>query len=487
MALTAERAHWGSRLGFVLAAAGSAVGLGNIWRFPYTVGENGGGLFVLVYIACILLIGLPVLMAEVFMGRTAQSSPVGAFRNLSNPKSPWMTFGWMGVIAAFVILSFYSVVAGWCMHYTWISVTQTFDGMSAEEIDGMFEAVSGNPAISTMWHLIFMGITISIVVAGLKEGIELWVKILMPILLLLLLILLGYSIQSGGFADGLHYLFTPNPDKFDWGKSSLAALGQGLFTLSVGMGALITYGSYLRKDDDLTATTTTVGGVDTVIALLAGMVIFPIVFAAMLDPAGGPGLVFVMLPIAFSDMGATGMLLAPAFFLLLTFAALTSAISLLEVATAYFIDERGWTRTKGALGTGGLIALLGIPSAIAGGSKLFGESTAEFTSKMPLLFGSDGVDWFGVMDYFAQSWLLPLGALGISLFVGWRVPSNSREAGFKTGSSLKWLYPGWVILLRFVIPIIIFVLFLNEIGTIDWITGLFSGENGELLDVAENG
>jgi NSS family neurotransmitter:Na+ symporter len=472
--MQAQRAHWGSRLGFVLAAAGSAVGLGNIWRFPYVVGENGGGLFVLAYILCIALIGLPVLMAEVFIGRTAQNSPVGAFRALSRPGSPWIIFGWIGVAAGFVILSFYSVVAGWCMDYAWFSVTTTFNDMPAEAIAARWDELATDPARSTMWHLIFMAITVSIVIAGIKQGIELWVKILMPLLFVLLLILLGYAITSGHFADGLRYLFTPNPEKFHPGRSTLAALGQGLFTLSVGMGALITYGSYLKKDDDLTGTSLSVGLLDSCIALLAVLVIFPILFAATLAPDGGPGLVFVTLPNAFSTM-TFGSLLAPAFFILLTFAALTSAISLLEVTTAYFIDERGWTRTKAALGTGGLIAILGIPSAISGGSALFGEGMTELTSKMPVLFG-EGTSWFGVMDYLAESWLLPLGALGISLFVGWRMPNDLRETGFKTGSNFGWLYPGWVILLRFVIPIIIFILFLQAIGVLDAIVNLFTAE-----------
>jgi len=460
------RAQWGSRLGFILAAAGSAVGLGNIWRFPYVVGENGGGLFVIAYVLCILLIGLPVFMAEVFMGRATQRSPVGAFRAMSKPGSPWMIFGWMGVAAGFVILSYYSVVAGWCMHYTWLSITTTFNGMSPEQIATTWTGLASSPALCTMWHLIFMAITVSIVVAGIKDGIELWVKILMPLLLVIMLILFVYALQSGKFVEGLAYLFTPDQTKWHWGRSTLAALGQGLFTMSVGMGALITYGSYLRKDDDLTGTSVSVGLVDTAIAMFAVMIIFPILFAAALDPASGPGLVFVTLPVAFSTMTG-GMLLAPLFFLLLTFAALTSAISLLEVTTAYFIDERGWPRAKAALGTGGLIALLGIPSAVAGGSVLFGEEVTRATSQFPMIFGENGKNWFDVFDYLAESWLLPLGALGISVFVGWGVADHLRQKEFEQGATMPWLYPGWVILLRFVIPLTIALMFLNGIGVIN--------------------
>lgn len=352
-----------------------------------------------------------------------------------------MGVGWLCVITAFVILSFYSVIAGWCMHYAWISVTTTFENMSPQDIQAMQGELMSSPGLSTMWHLVFIGLTVSIVVTGIREGIEMWVKILMPVLVILLLVLLGYAIREGEFARGMAFMFTPDFDTFTWG-TVLSAIGQGLFTLSVGMGALITYGSYLKEDDDLTGTTLSVGGIDTVMALLAGMVIFPILLLAALDPQDGTTLVFVTLPNAFADMQG-GMLLAPAFFILLTFAALTSSISLLEVATAYFIDERGWSRTKAALGTGGVVAILGIPSAIAGGSMLFGDGMESIV----------GMNWLGFFNYLQGDWMLPLGALGIALFVGWRVPNNAREAGFKSGSSCVWLYPGWVILLRFIIPI----------------------------------
>ena len=465
-----QRAQWGSRFGFILAAAGSAVGLGNIWRFPYVVGENGGGLFVLAFIACIALVGLPVFMAEVLLGRATQSSPVGAFRRLSKPGSPWMIFGWMGVAAGFVVLSYYSVVAGWCMHYAWLSVTTTFNGMTPDEIKATWEGVATNPQLCTFWHLIFMVITVSIVVAGVKEGIELWVKILMPMLLVIMGVLFVYALQSGKFWEGVQYLFVPDFSKWEWKRSLLEALGQGMFTMSVGMGALITYGSYLRKTEDLTSTSLTVGVVDTMVGLAAVLVIFPILFAAALEAGSGPGLVFVALPNAFSQMTG-GMLLAPLFFLLLTFAALTSSVSLLEVATSYFIDERGWSRSKAAWGTGGLIAILGIPSAISGGSVLFGTELANFTSQFPILFGVDGKNWFDCFDYLASNWLLPLGALGTSLFVGWNLPSDFRATEFKQGSNMTWLYPGWVILLRFIVPLIIILVFLNGIGLIDYLFG----------------
>lgn len=460
-----ERAHWGSRLGFVLAAAGSAVGLGNIWRFPYATGENGGGLFVLTYLACIALIGLPIMMAEIFIGRTSQKSPVGAFRALSRPGSAWMSVGWLGVVTAFVVLSFYSVVAGWSMHYAWLSITEGFAGRSADEMNELFGALYSSPALSTMWHLIFMALTISIVVAGVRNGIEVWAKILMPTLFFILLLLFVYAISSGGFARGVQYLFVPDFSKFK-ATSVLEAVGQAFFTLSLGMGAILTYGSYLRKDDDLVATATTVTVLDTAVAILAGLVLFPILFAADMEATEKVGLAFISLPVAFAEMPG-GIFLGPAFFLLLTFAALTSAVSLLEVATAYFIDERGWTRTKASLATGGAIMLLGIPCAVSGSSILFGSGTMEVTAS---IFGEgEGKNWFDLLDYLATNWMLPLGGLGIATFVAWRVGDAAREQAFKAGSKWGAMYWGWVMLLRYIVPIAVVFVFLYSIGALDWL------------------
>lgn len=455
--MAAERAHWGSRLGFVLAAAGSAVGLGNIWGFPYITARNGGGLFVILYLVCVAAVGLPIMMAEVFIGRTAQNSPVGAFRSLSRPASPWMGVGWMGVFAAFVILSFYSVVAGWSMYYVWLSVIDGFAGRSPDEITAIFGSAHANEELNALWHVIFMCLTVGIVAAGIKRGIELWSRILMPLLFVLLLILAVYAMTRGGFGEGFRFVFGFHADKFT-ATSTVDALGQAFFSLSLGMGALITYGSYLRPDEDLVSTSIFIGAVDTGVALLAALVIFPILFTAGLSEEQGVGLAFISLPIAFSEMPG-GAVLAPLFFLLLTFAALTSAISLLEVATAYFIDERGWSRAKAALVTGGGITILGIPSALSGGPGMFGEGFKSFTS-----WWGGGQTWFEVMFTVSYNWMLPLGGLGIAMFVAWRVGGAAREQGFKAGSSLGKLYWGWVALLRYIVPIAVILILLNAIG-----------------------
>ena len=455
----AQRGQWGSRIGFVLAAAGSAVGLGNIWSFPYRTGENGGGLFVIVYLLCVALIGLPVMMAEIFIGRTAQNSPVGAYRTLSRPGSPWLGLGWLSVVAAFIILSFYSVIAGWSLHYFWLSITQTFNDRTPEEIGAIFGALAGDPELCTLWHIIFMVLTISIVVAGIHQGIEAASKVLMPALFICMLVLLVYAMVKGNFVEGLKFVFAPDLSEFRW-SSVVAAMGQAFFSLSLGMGALITYGSYLKKDDDLISTSITVCGLDTLVALLAAVILFPILLAAGQETDQGPGLVFATLPIAFSEMPG-GTVLAPIFFLLLSFAALTSSISLLEVATAYFIDERGWSRTKATLGTGGAILVLGIPSAIAAGSALFGDGVASFTD---LFYAGDGKNWFETLVDMTFNLMLPLGGLGIALFVAWRVDAVIREQGFKAGTRLGRLYWGWVQLLRWIVPLAVIFVLLNALG-----------------------
>ena len=451
-------------MGFILAAAGSAVGLGNIWRFPYITGENGGGLFVIVYVLCVALIGLPIMMAEIFIGRTAQNSPVGAIRSMSQPRSPWMGLGWLSVVAAFVILSFYSVVAGWSMHYLWLSVTKSFTNMTTDEIGDIFGALHGNAGLNVLWHVIFMCLTIGIVIAGVKRGIEFWSRILMPALFLLLLVLLVYAMTTDGFGSGFSFVFGFHAEKFRPAQSTLAAMGQAFFSLSLGMGALITYGSYLRQQESIVSTSIIVSALDLAVALLAALILFPILFAADLDPDQSVGLAFVSLPIAFSQMPG-GALLAPAFFILLTFAALTSAISLLEVATAYFIDERGWSRVKATLTTGGGVLILGIPSALSGGDGFFGEGMKADTE--PMFGAGAGKSWFDLLDYFSNNWMLPLGGLGIAAFVAWRVGSDVREQGFKAGTRLTALYWGWVQLLRYLVPIAVVLVMLNALGVFD--------------------
>ena len=455
-----QRGQWGSRFGFVLAAAGSAIGLGNIWKFPYVTGENGGGLFVLIYLIAVAFVGLPIMMAEVYIGRTTQLSPVGAFRKLAGRGSLWIAIAWMGVSCAFIILSYYAVVAGWTVYYVWLSATGAFAGQDAETISGIFGRVYADPTLNVIFLTLFMGATMGIVVGGIKQGLERWVRLLMPALFVMLLALLVRATTTGSFGTALEFVFFPHFDKLTPG-GVLEALGQAFFSLSLGMGALITYGSYLRKDDDLVATTITIAGLDTAMALMASMVLFPFMFAAGLEPAAGPGLVFVTIPIAFSQM-AGGAFWSTIFFLLVAFAALTSTISLLEVAASYFIDELGWSRLRATLTCGLSILALAIPSGLSGGAGFFGAGFQELTE--PLFGPGQGKNWFDTFDYVASNWLLPVGGLGIAALVAWRVGDQAREEGFKAGSPLGSMYWGWVLFLRYVVPVAVGAVFLHAIG-----------------------
>jgi len=467
--MTMERAQWGSRLAFILAAAGSAIGLGNIWKFPYITGMNGGGWFVLIYLACIALVGMPIMMAEVFLGRSTQKSPVGAFRAHSRPGSPWLGAGWLGVAAGFIILSYYSVVAGWSMHYAVLSARGTFTGMSAEQVGAVFSSgvaeapgVFENATLNVAWHIVFMAITIGIVIAGVKAGLERASKVMMPLLFLIIIAMLVRAIGMDGFGRAAQFVFGFHADDLT-AAGVLEALGHSFFTLSLGMGAMITYGSYLKRDADLVTTSATVAVLDTSIALMACLVIFPIIFTFGMEPGRGPGLVFVSLPIAFGQISG-GAIWATAFFVLLFFAALTSAISLLEVTVSYFIDERGWSRAKATLACGIAITILGVPSALSGGSALFGPKFQSFTATF---MGEDrGMNWFDFFDYVASNWMLPLGGLFIALFVAWRVGGAAREQGFRSGTRFGRLYWGWVFLLRFIVPVGVVAVFLHAIGVI---------------------
>jgi NSS family neurotransmitter:Na+ symporter len=458
----ARREHWSGRLAFILAATGSAVGLGNIWKFPYITGMNGGGWFVLIYLACVLTVALPIMVAEILIGRSTQKSPVMAFRKLGGERGLWQGVGWLGVAAAFVILSYYSVVAGWTLHYSWLALSQGFAGMDAAAIGELFGQVHADPGINLFWHGVFMTATIAIVVAGVHQGVERWNRILMPLLFLMIVALVLRAAGTEGFAPALDFVFGAHGDRLT-PAGVLEALGHSFFTLSLGMGAMLTYGSYLRARDDIVATSLAVGGLDTLISLLACMMVFPIIFVAGLEPGAGPGLVFVTLPVAFGQLPG-GALWALVFFVLLAVAALTSAISLLEVAVSHFIDWHRWPRRRAAFVIGGIIFLLGIPSALSGGTRLFG---GDFQAATAVLLGEgQGRNWFDFFDYLASNWMLPLGGLGIALFVAWRMGDHAREQAFKAGSRFARLYWGWVWLLRYIVPVGVVAVFLHPLGVL---------------------
>jgi NSS family neurotransmitter:Na+ symporter len=581
-----ERAHWGSRFGFILAAAGSAVGLGNIWKFPYITGTNGGGWFVLIYLACILLVGLPILVAEIAIGRAAQAQPVIAFERLKGRPTGWSIIGWMGLVASFLILSFYIVVAGWSVDYTvkhlvdfgrpireaaitesleYEAVTpieemrQTLFDARVEKLsapgiaaarnrvapsvlaryDAVKNAMEGTndtdvptevrlaillsdpemavaveaydrevaPGIalakaeaaetarsellempdhevrervterfrrsligdqmgarfgglatdgwtSTFWAILFMLMTIAIVAAGVGKGIEAACRVLMPMLLVMIVGMVIFASTMPGFAEGIAFVFKPDASALK-PSGVLEALGHAFFTLSLGMGALITYGSYQRPGSPIFGQAVWIAGLDTAIALLACMMMFPIVFSFGQDPAAGPGLVFISMPLAFAEMGSAGILLGAVFFLLLAIAALTSAISLLEVAASYFIDRWEWSRPRAAITIGGVILGVGVLVAFSMTDDFILRSWTE----------GFGMSLFDTFDFVASNWMLPTGGLLIAIYTGWFLPKRLRAAELASESPI--LAAGWLFLLRFIAPAMVLLVLAQKIGLYD--------------------
>mgnify|MGYP001214742030 CR=1 FL=1 len=449
---SANRGEWSGKTGFILAAAGSAIGLGNIWRFPYTAGENGGGAFVLVYLGFVFLIGVPVVLSELSIGRFTKLNPVGALKKLA-PGTNWKWLGGLGVLTGFGILAFYAVIAGWTLSYLWGSITGQIGGViTLEESDAIFTALIGDSVMPLILTAIFMALTVWIVRGGVSKGIERTTKILMPTLLVVLLIMAVRSMTLEGGMEGVAYLFQPDFSKLSVGVI-MAALGQALFSLSLGMGAMITYGSYFPEKENLHQAGIIVALFDTGIAILAGLIIFPALFSVGADPNGGPGLVFVVLPSIFAELPAGG-LFAIAFYFLLAIAALTSTISLLEVVVAYFVDEKDWDRKRAALWIGAACFVFAIPSALSQGS-------------VPFLgnFLGTGIDFLSLQNIIWGNYSLSIGALGLCLFVGWKwgVPAalNSLES---SGHSLQ-LSSMYSFLVRFVCPVAVGLILVYIIWT----------------------
>lgn len=437
-----EREQWGSKLGFILAAAGSAVGLGNIWRFPYVTGQNGGAAFVILYIALVFIIGFSVMLAEIAIGRNAQLNAVGSFKKLKG--GMWPIVGWMGVIAGFIILSYYGVIAGWTMAYIVKSFTGLMEFAAQGEAGEVFGAFVTNVPQVIAWQALFMVITIYIVYNGIGGGIEKCCRVLMPALFVLLLVLIVRSVTLPGAGEGISYYLKPDFSQINAGTLG-AALGQAFFSLSLGMGCMITYGSYLGKKEVLPGAAAQVCVLDTMVAFLAGLVIFPAVFAFGVDAGSGPGLTFITLPNVFGQMPG-GTVWSALFFLLLFVAALTSAISLLEVVSAYVIDEMKWPRHKAAIVMGIIIFLLGIPSILG------------IAGVIPKFAGRDFLD---SADFLASNVLLPLGGLFISLFVGWVWTDGAKKEVTNNGSAPFGFYVPWLWVSRLVAPIAIAYIFIT--------------------------
>jgi NSS family neurotransmitter:Na+ symporter len=442
---TADREQWGSRLGFVLAAAGSAIGLGNIWRFPFKAGENGGAAFVIVYLACIAVICVPYLFAELALGRNSQKNPVGAIAAIKD-RSPWMLVGGLCVFTGVSILSYYGVVAGWAFGYI-------FKGFVAPAVESSeyFSTFIADTTVVIPLFAFFMMLTVGVVVGGVEQGIERWAKVLMPILLVLMFVVIFRSVTLPGASAGLEFYLNPDFSKID-GTVVLEALGQAFFSLSLGMGAMITYGSYLPKRENLLVSGGYVALFDTGIALLAGLMIFPAVFAMGQDPSEGAALVFVVLPEVFDAM-PLGYFVGAVFFILLSIAALTSTVSLLEVVVSYFVDETSWSRKKSVWIVGGFTFLVGLPSALSQGGSDF------FTNELQL-FGQTG--FLNIMDYIWGNLSLAFGALLLSIFVGWIWGADGAIEELQEGAGTTFsggLVSVWRFAIKFVCPVVIAVIF----------------------------
>ena len=446
--------HWSSRLAFILAVTGSAVGLGNIWKFPYVTGQYGGGAFVLVYLACIIIIGMPVMMSEILLGRRGRRNPIATMALLGSEEGKsarWSVVGGIGVVAGILILSYYSVYGGYSLAYIFKSGAGLFSGAAAPDVIAIRDGFEGSWKTVGLFHTLFMGFSIFVVARGVEDGLERAVRFMVPALLLLLLALLVYSMNSGHFGEGLAFMFSPDFSKLTW-DGVLAAMGQAFFTLSIGMGAVMAYGAYLPEETSITGSAAAVAMADTTIALVAGLVIFPLVFANGLDIDAGPSLVFITLPLAFGHMTG-GIIFGTLFFILLTFAAWTSAISLMEPAVAWIMEHLRKTRMEAALMIGLGIWALGL------GTVLSFNVLADFKFFKGTIFDN--------LDFLTINVMLPLSGLMIALFAGWVMCRNSSADELGSAGTA---YKIWRVLVRYVAPIGILFVFLKSSGLLVFIS-----------------
>ena len=450
MALGSDSRHgmWSNRWLFVLAAAGSAVGLGNIWKFPYIAGENGGGAFVLIYLFCVAVVGVPILISEVMLGRQGRSSPINTMRSLARSGGQhrvWSFVGWLGVTAGFLILSYYAVVAGWALNYIWLTAQGTFEGATGEIASNTFDAFLSDPLQLILWQTLFMILTIWIVGRGVTKGLETAIRWFMPLLFLLLITLLVYAFNSEGFEAGLAFMFDLKFDAVS-PETFLVAMGQAFFTLSLGMGAMMAYGAYVPEKTSIGSTVIIIALLDTAVAIAAGVAIFPIVFANGLEAAEGPGLLFVTVPLAFGQM-ALGVVFGTMFFLLVTFAAITSAISIIEPALAYLVEEYNARRRRVAISLGVICWILGLGSVFSFNLWADLHIVGELT-------------FFDFVDYVSQNIMLPLGGFLIAVFAVWLLPKDILTRQLNIGGVGLVL---WKLLAGIIAPLGVALVFVNTL------------------------
>lgn len=446
--MTVKREHWGSRLGFILAAAGSAIGLGTMWMLPYVMGQNGGGAFILVFFAFTIAIGIPLFICELMLGRHSQRGVVGTFAHFK-PKSPfWKYFGWMGVICTYLVAGWYAVVAGWGLNYIWLSLTNAFADKTTSDISVMYEGFRASGELNVFWQLLFLLLTASIVLRGISKGIEKYAKVLTSVLFIFLILLAAYSATLPGFGQAVDYILVPDFSKLN-ATSILKALSLSLFALSLGEGIMVTYGSYMSSNDDIPKTASIVGVAIVGISVLVSLMIFPMVFTLGLDPLSGEGLIFKTLPYVFEKLPGS-IVISTVFFSLLVFAAITSSVAQIEVIVANHVDLHGWSRKQSVLIAIVFCFLIGLPVALS-------ESAISTLS------------WKGVFHisyletlYVLIDWMLCIFALATALFVGWVIPRAVRESGFKLGSTLTWLFPLWSFFIRWLVPSAIVAVILQQ-------------------------
>ncbi len=441
------REHWGSRLGFILAAIGSAVGLGVLWKFPYTVGENGGGLFLLIYVLCIAFIGVPMLIAELHLGRQSQRAAVGAFGVLAHQRPSWKVVGWFGVLASFLIMSFYSVIAGWGMSYILMSLNGVYQTSSPEEISAAFTTLSHSGSITVLWHFLFTLITASIVISGVRQGIEFWSKIMTRALFVMLVILFGYSLTLEGFGQAVHFIFDINWHTFTV-SNALEALGLAFFTLSLGQGIMISYGSYMRQEERIPQLAFVISFAVIVVAILAALTIFPVIFTFDLAPEAGEGLVFKTLPYLFAKMPGS-LILSTVFFTLFVFTALTSSIPFIEVVAANLMELKGYSRKKATFVVASGTFIFGIPSALSFSRAIFPTWSVIY-----------GHGFLTIMNTFVSTWVIPIGGLLTAIFVGWVLAREKTEKVFVD----KKMWQLWYFFVKWVIPLTILAMILQKSG-----------------------
>lgn len=458
--MSTKHEHWSSKVGFILATAGSAIGLGSLWRFPYVAGDNGGGAFVLLYLLFTFLIGLPVMIAELGLGRLTQKSAIESYGSGHNTSSNWRMLGWLNFITSFIILSYYSVVSGWSLSYCIMSLNNFSAGKTPQEIREVFTTLSSAPGISVFWLALFLLINAGIVHSGIRKGIERWSKILMPTLFIFLIAIFLYSITLSGFTKALHFVFSPDFSKLS-ASSILVALGMAFFTLSVGLGILITYGSYMTPKENIPYNSTLIAIMTVAVSLLAAMTIFPIVFTYGFPAEGGPGLVFQTLPVIFAKMPAT-ILISTIFFALLLFAALTSTISLLEVLVANLMELFGLTRMKATIYATTATFLLAIPSALSSSKALLGNWKVIY-----------GKSFFDTLDFITTSWMMPFAALFAIIFIAYKMHKKTLVDSVRVSVKSQWIINPWYWSLKIVAPIAIILIILTEAGILD-LSALFS-------------